>query len=220
MPDLRDVSAGADGHLSRDALIAWRDAGTGDRDRIVAHLAACEGCRREAASLERLRPADAAPARFDPADFVAQGYAAGGGGAASQSWRVRSIAAAVAAAAVLLLGALIVPGWLRGDHNAPPVVRGGETRVTLTRPVGVTVPVDALIFEWRADPPPDSARLLVFDLDRPADPLLRRDVASTRYEPTTEERQRLPRGRELVWFIEYRSGGATATTPSARFRVE
>src|SRR5262249_38399790 len=111
---------------------------------------------------------------------------------------------------------------LRRDPGPDPasVQRGSETQVSLTRPVGITISAAALIFEWRAPSRLESARLLVFDLDHPADPLIRRDVADTRYQPTAEERQRLPRGRELRWFLEYRVGGSTLTTPAARFRVE
>lgn len=50
----------ADAHLSSAELVAWRDAGTGDRDRIVTHLAACAACRHAAAELERERPAESA----------------------------------------------------------------------------------------------------------------------------------------------------------------
>jgi len=206
-------------HLSRDELIVWRDEGAGDRDRIVTHLAACGACRQVAASLERLRPPDALPARFVPRDFVARGYSVRPGAAVrSPWWRFMPIAAAAA----VILAVVFVPAWLRRNQDSASVLRGGDARVTLIRPVDITTPVEELTFEWKAESGLDRARLSAFDLDNAAEPLIRRDVAAaTRYEPTAEERNRLPRGRELYWFVEYGGGGSTsATSPAARFRVQ
>jgi hypothetical protein len=63
-------------HLSREELVHWRDRGaTDDRDRVVTHLAACGSCAAAYAELARTAPAIEGPKHFDPADFVARGYA-------------------------------------------------------------------------------------------------------------------------------------------------
>jgi len=61
-------------HLDRDQLIRWRDYGTGDRDAVLVHLAACQACAADYAELVRTRPAAEGPTHFDPAQFVAAGY--------------------------------------------------------------------------------------------------------------------------------------------------
>jgi hypothetical protein len=65
-------------HLSREELLSWRDRGaTGDRDRVVSHLAACGACAATYAELTRtaVPPTIERTTHFDPADFVSRGYA-------------------------------------------------------------------------------------------------------------------------------------------------
>src|SRR5262245_48020190 len=117
----------ADGHLSNAELLRWRDEGAGDRARIVAHLASCPACRQLAAELERERPADTPPARFDPKEFAPAGHRAFGRrpAGARLAW--------MAAAAALLVAAVWIPARL-WDRSGP-TLRGGTTPVTLLRPV-------------------------------------------------------------------------------------
>ena len=205
----------ADVHLSSSELMRWRDEGAGDRDVIVAHLAFCAACRRMAADLERERPPESGPVRFQPRDFVADGYRAG-------SRRVLPAAATrlvyLAAAACFVLAVVFLPSWLR--ERSESAIRGGGAPVVLVRPVDSTVPSQDLAFEWKADPGVDRFRLHVIAIDDPGKPLIEREVSGTRYEPTQEERSRLQPGRDLHWFLEYRDGGtATGTSPAARFRL-
>jgi hypothetical protein len=205
-------------HLSRSELADWRDQGLGERDHIVAHLAACAACRHVAAELERERPlaAGEAPARFRPRDFVAAGLRAGGHSAparAMPSFRLVSLAAA----ASLVLAALVVPRWLTDTEEA--AVRGGIAGIAPVSPVDATVAVDTLAFEWTAGATAGPQRLYVVALEDAGTPLIDRDVTGTRYAPTPEERSRLQPGREYHWFVESRGAGA-GVSASARFRIQ
>ena len=103
-----------------DTLLMDALAG-GDRAEIDDHLAACERCRREAASLERVwndlgrLPAEAAP---DPA-LRARVIDAG------RPARARWVARAAVAASLVLAGAL-----------AGALLRGGLPRATTAPPAG------------------------------------------------------------------------------------
>jgi hypothetical protein len=205
----------ADAHLSREELTAWRDEGTGDRDRLVSHLAACAACREAAAEVERDRPADVHPQRFDPADFVASGYRAGQPAAPRMAHRWIWVAATAA-----LLALAVIPLTRPGrDDDQSSAMRGDTQAIVPIRPVDQTVAAGELTFEWKGTGDGERVRLTVVDLGRPSEPLIDREVAGTRYEPLPEERARLQPGQSLHWYVEVRGGGATRTSPAARFRV-
>jgi hypothetical protein len=203
----------ADAHLSTAELQRWRDEGAGDRAHIVGHLAACPACRQTAADLERDRPADGMPERFDPRDFAPAGYRAGPRQAVS-----RGRLAWMAAAAALVVGVVSVPLLLRDRPGS--TLRGGADAVTLVRPVDTPVARKDVAFEWRVSSGVEVVRLTVTTLDGAAAPLIERDVSGTRYVPTDEERGRLRPGQAIHWFVDYReAGGATGTSPAARFTL-
>jgi hypothetical protein len=205
----------SDAHLSTTELVRWRDDGAGDRDRIVGHLAVCAVCRHAAAELEQERPADVAPSRFDPKEFVPAGYRAGARPAAPKTF-TRLVY--VAAAAVVVMAAVLVPAWLR--DRADSTVRGGDTAVVLVRPVDATVALSDLAFEWKAEPGFERFRLTVVAVADPGKPVIDREVTATRYVPTDDERRRLSSGQSLHWFVEYRNAaGVVGTSPSARFTL-
>jgi len=204
----------SDGHLSRSELIRWRDEG-GAREGIVTHLAGCAACREIAADLERDRPVDAEPQRFHAEDFAPTGYRIGSPQTRKSSWTSRLIY--VAAAAGIVLAVVYLPAWLR--ERSESALRGGEVPVVLVQPVDQAVFVQDLVFDWKAGPGVDRFRLFVVAIDNPAKPIIEREVAGLRYEPTEEERSRIRPGSELHWFIEYRDGTATVTSPAARFRL-
>jgi hypothetical protein len=205
MPDL---------HLSRAELTAWRDEAVGDRRRIITHLAACAACREIAADVERSRPADSGPLRFDPGDFVAHACRAGAlvaprGSATRWSWL---------AAAAALVAVALVPMWIARSRESPDVMRGGQAAVALVQPVDVAVSVDELTFEWKGTAGVDRVRLNVVDLDRAGEPLIEREVSGSQYQPSPEERRRFRPGQSLHWYVEL-LGGPGGTSPAARFRV-
>ncbi len=203
----------ADAHLSTADLLRWRDEGAGDRVRIVAHLASCPACRQTAAELERERPADAAPERFDPREFAPVGHRALARRAVS-----RGRLAWMAAAAALVVAAVWVPVALRDGSGS--TLRGGAVPVTLVRPVDTSVARREVAFEWTPATGVEVVRLTVTTLDGAATPLIERDVSGTRYVPTDEERGRLQPGRTIHWFVDYReAGGTTGTSPAARFTL-
>jgi hypothetical protein len=206
-----------DAHLSREELIAWRDRGTGDRDLIVTHLASCGACREVAADVERNRPLQGGPQRFEAGEFAARGYRVGQVSRPSQpAWRW-----VWAAAAAALVALAVIPVWLSRLDDGPAVVRGGDVGITLVRPVDASVTIEELVFEWTRQVEAEGSRLQVFDLENPSQPIIARDVDGTRYEPTADERARMRRGRTLYWFIEFRNAnGVTMTAPAAPFTVK
>jgi len=103
-------------HLSREELVHWRDRGaTDDRDRVVSHLAACGSCSAAYAELTRtaLPSTMERPKHFDPADFVARGYAVQRRMRPAQSmlglsWKVWAGALSVAAVLIVALAGMLV----------------------------------------------------------------------------------------------------------------
>jgi hypothetical protein len=204
----------SDAHLSGEELTAWRDHGVGDRDRIVAHLAGCAVCSAAAADVERDRPVEARPQRFDPAGFVARGYRAGTPAAPRLARRWIWLAATAA-----LLALAVIPMRLGRDAGPSGAVRGETPMMAPLRPVDVAVSADELTFEWTGPTGEERVRLTVVDLDRPAEPLIDRDVVGSRYEPLPEERRRFQPGQALHWYVELRGAAGAVTSPAARFRV-
>jgi len=150
-------------HLSREDVIAWRDEGRGDRERIVAHLASCASCRHLAAEIERARPAGELPSRFAAADFADAGYRARSRRPGLRSWwraPVPLTAAALAAAA--LLAVLVLP-----SRTSAPVpfaddgVRG--TSIHAIAPAGTVPP--PVEFRWASPLTADRFLLEVLDAD-------------------------------------------------------
>jgi hypothetical protein len=116
-------------HLTRDELLAWRDAPSeANRARVIEHLASCDRCAGLYAEMIRTRPldGDAGDARFAAGDFVMRGYAAAPLPAPRGRMFVfqRKLVIPLAAAAALVLFV-----WMPARRPAPPTptdaVRGG-----------------------------------------------------------------------------------------------
>lgn len=206
-------------HLSADQLRRWRDGeAEADRPLIVGHLAVCGACSARYAELIRTRPVDAAPARFEPADFVSRGEQVLGPPERSRAGITRW-APAFGMALIVVVGL----SYLLVQDNIDPgaVYRGAGAAVELVRPIGARVRATDLVFEWRADQQPGPFRLRVIDLAAPEKPLIDRQNASSGYRPTDEERQRFTSGVTYRWFVEFRSAsGGVETSPAGRFEIE
>lgn len=153
-------------HLTREALVRWRDAGSpSDRDDIVDHLAVCDTCGAVYADLIRTQPLEGAPTRFDARGFVKRGYGVYRPGRspvrALLAWRGAPLAAAAAAA--LLILAVVVPSIRRSAESpAQEELRGPE--IQLVSPAGrVTTPVR---FRWTSPVPASKFLLEVYDANR------------------------------------------------------
>ena len=206
-------------HLTRGELVRWRDVGAdADRERMVAHLAECDECAAACAELVRTPPLEASDAVFDPEAFVATGYRARARqrrGWRALNWRPIALAASVALVVVAVVG----PLWRTGERGKRAVLRGVDDTLTLVRPVGDISGADGLVFEWTSTSA-GRYRLTVSDLANLDAPLIARDVTEPRYAPTSTERERLAKGHEYHWFVEYRdTGGRTVSSPAARFQV-
>lgn len=134
-------------HLTRDELMAWRDApAPGAREHIVGHLAACDACAAVYAELIRTAAHDAPPAHFDPQAFSGRGYETLGEPRGRLLVFERKLFIPLAAAAAIIL-AIWLPGWRAGGDrggDSPVVMRGG-------RPEAVTPSGDVrspLEFRW------------------------------------------------------------------------
>lgn len=208
-------------HLELEELRRWRDdPDPADRDRIIGHLALCDGCGARLAELIRTAPVTDVPApAFDTAGFEASGYrvrqpATTGGWRASIGVRVLAPLAA-AAVLVLAIGTYVV----RSPAPADRVVRGGGADVELVAPTGRDLPREKLTFEWKAEGATAFA-LRVYDLAALDAPVIEREGVRSGYVPTDAERQRLTSGVRYRWFVEYRTpAGGTAASPAATFSV-
>lgn len=206
-------------HLGLEELVRWRDEpSSGQRERIVSHLAVCDECGARFAELVRTAPPASVESGFDIDAFRARGYQALRG--ERSGWRaalgVRTLAP-VAAALVLAVAGIT---YLAAPPPSERVFRGEADGVELIRPAGETVPLDELRFEWRG--PTEAARytLYVFDLASPDAPVINEDDVSSGYQPTAEERSRLQPGLRYRWFIEYReAGGGRRASPAAAFSI-
>lgn len=134
-------------HLTRDELMAWRDApAPGARQRIVGHLAACDACAAVYAELIRTSAPDTHPQHFDPQAFTSQGYGTLGEPRGRVFVFERKVFIPLAAAAAIVLAIWLPDRRTAGDGSAgsPVVMRGG-------RPEAVTPSGDVngpLEFRW------------------------------------------------------------------------
>jgi len=122
----------------RDAeLRQWSRSGPGaDRDRVVAHVAACATCA--AAYADAMRAASLAPIPVvepdEVADFVKVGYQVPSRSAdAGRSWRRRTLIALAAAAALIV--AVTVP-YLRDTREARDAITVRGDAIQALAPIG------------------------------------------------------------------------------------
>jgi hypothetical protein len=136
-------------HFTDAELIRWRDTGPGpDRDRVLAHVAACAPCAARYAAAIRVRPlaADAASTTPDEARrFAQEGARIGTPPARVLPLRRGAllIGAPLAAAALLVL-AISLRGRSTPGGDATPVFRG--TAVHALAPQGAVAAEPR--FEW------------------------------------------------------------------------
>jgi hypothetical protein len=98
---------------------------------------------------------------------------------------------------------------MRGSSDAIPQV---------TAPKDETMPAAAVSFEWKRTT--ESTRLVVIDVAEPQKPVIDREVAGERYEPTADERKRFVTGRSYHWYVEARgSQGRGRASAAAQFEV-
>jgi hypothetical protein len=199
-------------HLTHGELLAWRDRpGAADRERVVAHLAACNDCAALYAELIRTRPAELVPSRFAPADFASSGY----------SVQRRALGGArlgkLVPLAVAALVAIVVLVPLLQDRPGGPVasdaVRGG--RLEIVAPVGeVRGPLE---FSWRFAAP---AHLFRVDVkDENAAELLSRSTAASHISPSADIDARFRPGGRYTWTVTAldRSGETIGVSDPATF---
>jgi hypothetical protein len=182
-------------HLSREELLRWRDRGaTDDRDRVVSHLAACGSCATAYAELTRIAtpPVAERPTHFDPADFVARGYAVQRRMRPSRSmlglsWKVW--AGALSAAAVLLVIVTL------GPEQGGDVSRGAT--IGITAPTAVTDHPE--IVTWTSGIAATRFRVELVDSD--GAPVFQTITNTSRVVLPDDRRAALSRGHSYTWKI-------------------
>ena len=135
-------------HLAEADLARWhREHPEDDRARVVAHLAACDECRRALAAIVRAE-APATPARFASADFVDAGYRARARARSILHFRrfdARGFAVGLALAAGLVL-AIAIPWSTREPAGPAPAVRPRGADVQPLSPAGAVR--GDVVFDW------------------------------------------------------------------------
>ncbi len=135
-------------HLTSEDVAAYVDqaVSAGERERIEAHLAGCDGCTAEVAAACKDVDPSVAPARWmrRPALLVAAGIAA-----------------------VALVGSLILGSFRTGERllrDAPAVEETGQSLVQVLIPAeGRALELDRVEFAWRAVHPDAAYNLTVTD---------------------------------------------------------
>ena len=206
-------------HLSSEQLRRWRDGeAEADRRQVVGHMAICDACSARYAEMIRTQPIDTAPARFEPADFVARGEQVFARPARGR-WGMPRWAPAFSGALIVVLGL----GYLlnQDSFDREAVYRGAGAGIELMRPIDTRVAAADLVFEWRAGEQPGPFRLRVIDLAVPEKPLIDRENVRSGYRPTDQERQRFTPGVIYRWFVEFRSAsGGVDASPAGRFEIQ
>lgn len=202
-------------HLSREALVLWRDHPSEDaRATVVAHLAVCNQCAAFYAELVRTRPLEeeAVPSRFDPAEFKARGLALRRGAAPrpGRRWLIMTLAAA----AIVVLAVFAVQ---RRPPDESPVTRGAAG-LQVVAPVGA---VDRLAeLTWTA--PGSSDTFLVEILDASGGLLHEARVRGRQsFVMPPDVRARLQPGVEYRWMVSRLDarGERVESSPLATFRI-
>lgn len=201
-------------HLTRDELLAWRDApADGERARIVGHLASCDECGAAYAELIRTRPADAAPARFDERAFAERGYAAARPSPPPAPWlRPRVLVPLAAAAAVILALALPARDEERPADDAD-AVRGSKLE-TIAPDGRISGPLE---FRWMT--PFDRVRYVLNVTDANGNPVATRETRTGRLDADAALDAILQRGVTYRWTVTAvdEAGEVIATTPPRTF---
>jgi hypothetical protein len=196
-------------HLTRDELLAWRDApAETDRARIVGHLAVCDECGATYADLIRTRPADDAMSRFDHRAFADRGYAARQ--PRQGRWlRPRVLVPAAAAAAVLLALALPAMRTERSLPGDPDAVRG--SRLETIAPSGeIAGPLE---FRWMS--PFDGVRYVVAVTDASGNHIATRESETARMIADAPLDATLRPGVRYRWTVSAVGAGGDVIAASA-----
>ena len=182
-------------HLSRNELERWRDHGRAeDRERVLTHLAACKPCTDAYGELIRSASGVTTPTHFDPADFVARGYAARRKttvwSTAFQSWNVWVAALGAAALVVIVVSRGPGPGSESGD-----AIRGAQ--IELASPSEMAVAPSVLQWNSGIAAPAFHAALV----DPGGVVIFETDMSAPRVTLPDEVRARLLPGRAYTWKI-------------------
>ena len=198
-------------HLSREELIRWRDEGAAsDRDAVIAHLAACESCRRELSALVQLEAARE-DTTLDPQQFVARGIEAYT--APRRAWWQRPAAWAAAGAAA---GALFAIALLQPARPVEPSLDVRSSELVAVAPTGEVDRVTT--FRWSSPYAVNRYEVIVRDANGAT--VLQREAPREQLDLAGDRGATFPPG-SYTWTVRAldSSGREIATSPVQPFRV-
>jgi anti-sigma factor RsiW len=196
-------------HVSREAMLRWRDEGLADdREQMTSHLAACRSCAAAYAEMVRTRPIADRPVHFEPADFVQRGYAARKRAAPSRRtvaapWKLW--AGALGAAAALVLVVVFVP------FGSDDVMRGSG--VTIVSPANVGSASSAE-FDWTSGIA--ARRFRVQLTDASGSVLYQALVSAPPVHPPPDVARRLQPGQSYTWTVSAMDADARVIATASR----
>lgn len=206
-------------HLSRETLIAWRDAPSeAARAEVVTHLASCPACAAAYAELVRVAAVAEPPRIFDPETFKARGMAAfeparSAGPEARRAFRLARWFLVPAGTVVVALVAILL---VRPDSDDGNVTRGGTTLHAIA-PVGSVATLPA--FTWDAPADGDLFRIEIMDASGKVVHDAR--VRGRSYVLPADAAARLTSGTEYRWMISRvdSRGETLEVSPPALFKI-
>jgi hypothetical protein len=182
-------------HLTADELKTWYEQGRADdRERVIGHLADCEGCRRSLSALAMsAEPDTAARPLVTTAEAVPLGYAARKTVPSTQSWAAwLRPAYGLAGAAVLVLAVVWLTTPRGGDRD--DAVR--STELLALTPSGETGSVQ---FKWES--PFDAASYRVSVRDAMGVLVISLTTRESQAAPDASMRARLIAGETYAWQV-------------------
>lgn len=197
-------------HLSADELRAWYAQGrAADRARVIAHLGACETCRKSLSALAVNADPDLATPAITATDVVPFGYAAWNAGRERHTWLWHHPLVRLAGAAAVVLAVV----WI----STPTV---NQTRNQSVRAMPSERPGTAEDFRWES--PFQAARYRVTLRDAKDVLMVTGEVSASPFRPEAALRSQLVIGETYSWKVESldSSGAVIAQSVPATFRYQ
>ena len=202
-------------HLSADELKTWYQQGrVADRERVIAHLAGCDQCRKALSTIAAADAADVAAPAVTVAEAVPLGYAARKEAPARSRWAawLRPAYALAAAAVVVVAVMWVITPDRASDDNA---VR--STELLALAPSGATRSIE---FRWES--PFEAARFRVSVRDARGTQVFTADAIGSPLAGSPELKARLVAGGDYTWQVTAldRAGETIAESRPTGFRYQ
>jgi hypothetical protein len=202
-------------HLSAEELKGWYEQGSGDRARIIGHLAQCDVCRKSLSTMAATaEPLESAAPVVSVAEALPRGYAAleSASPVRTTGW-LRPVYGLAAAAVIVIAAAwLLLPSKVTNDNLA---VRGSEL-------VGLSPTGAGDASEFRFASPFQASRYRVTLRDSGGGIVFSSEGGDARITVDRSLRDRLTAGQSYSWVITAldAAGETIAASKPVTFRFE